>query len=111
MLQIFVEQVLRPLVLWNFGDMPFEVSCKSLLKTQAGDKLGDDKVGDGSGRGDFNRSQAMKDYWARRKANEGTISSEQQGAGATATTALSLDPATSGRILSIVRRVLCRGAA
>ncbi len=42
MLQMFVEQVLRPLVLWNFGDVPFEVSCKSLLQSQADDKQGQD---------------------------------------------------------------------
>jgi hypothetical protein len=35
MLQKFVEQVLRPLVLWNFGDIPFEISCRSLLETMA----------------------------------------------------------------------------
>lgn len=38
MLQIFVEQVVRPLVLWNFGDVPFEISVKSLLRSQADDK-------------------------------------------------------------------------
>ena len=40
-LQMFVEQVLRPLVLWNFGDIPFNVQCKSLLKTQSDDKQGE----------------------------------------------------------------------
>ena len=40
MLQGFVEQVVRPLVLWNFGDVPFEVSCKPLLSTQAENKQG-----------------------------------------------------------------------
>lgn len=40
MLQLFVEQVIRPLVLWNFGDVPFEVSCKSLLESQAENKQG-----------------------------------------------------------------------
>lgn len=40
MLQIFVEQVLRPLVLWNFGNIPFNVSCKPLLKSQAENKQG-----------------------------------------------------------------------
>ena len=40
MLQIFVEQVLKPLVLWNFGDIPFNVQCKSLLKTQTENKQG-----------------------------------------------------------------------
>jgi len=41
MLQIFVEQVLKPLVLWNFGGIPFEVSCKPLLKTQVENKQGE----------------------------------------------------------------------
>lgn len=40
MLQIFVEQVIRPLVLWNFGEVPFNVSVKSLLKTQAENRTG-----------------------------------------------------------------------
>lgn len=39
-LQMFIEQVLRPLVLWNFGDIPFNVQCKPLLKTQAENKQG-----------------------------------------------------------------------
>lgn len=42
-LQMFVEQVLKPLVRWNFGDVMFEVSVKSLLKTQSGDKQGDEE--------------------------------------------------------------------
>lgn len=45
MLQLFVEQVLRPLVLWNFGDVPFSVSCKPLLKTQADNKQGEQPGG------------------------------------------------------------------
>ncbi len=40
MLQIFVEQVIKPLVLWNFGDIPFEISCKPLLKSQVENKQG-----------------------------------------------------------------------
>ena len=110
MLQIFVEQVIRPLVLWNFGDVPFEISCKSLLKTQAQDK--GTMPGEEGVDVDLKRSQSMKDYWAKRKAVEGTISSEQQGAGAatpTASPALSLE--TRSRVLSIVQRVLRRRAA
>ncbi len=42
-LQLFVEQVVKPLVLWNFGDVPFEISCKSLLKTQSDDKQGEEQ--------------------------------------------------------------------
>lgn len=41
MLQMFVEQVIKPLVMWNFGDIPFNIQCKSLLKTQAEDKQGE----------------------------------------------------------------------
>ena len=37
-LALFVAQVLRPLVLWNFGDVPFSVCCKSLLQSQAANK-------------------------------------------------------------------------
>lgn len=44
-LQMFVEQVIKPLVLWNFGDIPFNVQCKSLLKTQAQDKGADKEAG------------------------------------------------------------------
>ena len=40
MLQVFVEQVVRPLVLWNFGDVPFNVQCKPLLKSQVENKKG-----------------------------------------------------------------------
>lgn len=41
MLQTFVEQVVRPLVMTNFGDVPFNVQCKSLLMSQADDKQGE----------------------------------------------------------------------
>jgi hypothetical protein len=51
MLRAFVEQVLRPLVLWNFGDVPFSVYCKSLLKSQASDKQGEDQGGQGGQQG------------------------------------------------------------
>ena len=41
MLQTFIEQVVKPLVLWNFGDIPFEVSVKPLLKSQVENKQGE----------------------------------------------------------------------
>lgn len=47
LLQMFVEQVVKPLVLWNFGDVPFNIQCKSLLKSQADDKQGQDQQGGG----------------------------------------------------------------
>ena len=121
LLQMFVEQVIRPLVLWNFGDIPFEVSCKSLLKSQ----MNDAGEGDGAGGGmlNYNRSQAMKDYWAKRKANEGGIDSSQQSAGESisptsttpmATPAFSIagvSNAVRTRAIEIARRVLQRKAA
>lgn len=45
-LQLFVEQVLRPLVLWNFGDIPFNVQCKPLLLTQSANKQGEEGLKD-----------------------------------------------------------------
>ncbi len=33
-LKLFVEQILRPLVRWNFGDVKFDVKVKSLIKTR-----------------------------------------------------------------------------
>lgn len=45
MLQLFVEQVIKPLVLWNFGDVPFNIQVKSLLKSQADDKQGQQQAG------------------------------------------------------------------
>lgn len=37
-LKMLVDQVIRPLVLLNFGDIAFNVACKSLLQTQVKDK-------------------------------------------------------------------------
>ena len=103
MLQIFVEQVVRPLVLWNFGEVPFEISCKSLLKSQADDKQGEQQgQGGGEGQADnLKRSQAAKDAWAKRRgpgggADNGTPPPAQAPA-------LSMDP--QDRALEIARRV------
>jgi hypothetical protein len=40
MLQLFVEQVLRPLVAWNFGKVKFDVTMKRLLETKMKAKEG-----------------------------------------------------------------------
>ena len=71
MLQLFVNGVVRPLVLWNFGDVPFNVYCKSLLKTQTDSSQGAPGQSGGNNEVNFNRSQAAKDAWAKRKVNEG----------------------------------------
>lgn len=76
MLSVFVEQVIRPLVLWNFGDVPFTIRCKSLIETQLqmqqGEQGGQDKQGGHGEIGQKNlaRSQAAKDAWKRRNANK-----------------------------------------
>lgn len=38
-LKMFVEQIIRPLVLTNYGAIPFNIACKSLLQTQAKEKI------------------------------------------------------------------------
>lgn len=45
LLQLFVEQVLKPLVLWNFGDVRWEVKVKRLLLTKADDRQGEEQGG------------------------------------------------------------------
>ncbi len=114
LLQLFIREVVRPLVLWNFGDVPFEISCKSLLHSQAEAKQG----GQGEGGPDnLKRSQAAKDVWARRKANEGYNPAQavpQQQPGAQPPPAFSIDAgnqATSAKVISILQNVLRRMAA
>lgn len=105
MLQIFVEQVVKPLVLWNFGDVPFEVSCKSLLKSQADDKQG---------------GEQQKDP---KQQQQGSQQPNQQPGGAQPpqpaappqqqppqSPAMSIDPMVRSKVLGIVRRVLRRVA-
>ena len=36
--RMLVQEVIRPLVLANFGDVPFNVACKSLLQSQVQEK-------------------------------------------------------------------------
>jgi len=106
MLQLFVEQVIRPLVLWNFGDIPFNIQCKSLLKSQADDKGGQDQQGGGDEGGapdSMKRSQAAKDSWALRKKNQAPPAAPAPGA------PMSIE--ANNRVLDIVQRVLRRGAA
>ena len=103
MLQIFVEQVVRPLVLWNFGDVPFEVSCKSLLQSQADDKKGQEQgqntqpgqpPGD-SGNGNGGPQPAPPPQMQQQPQPQ---------------PAMSMNPAVRERVLGIVQRVL-RGRA
>lgn len=105
-LQMFVEQVIRPLVLWNFGDVPFNVQCKSLLKSQSEDKKGDEEGGDSDSADpdNLNKSQAAKDAWAKKKGGAGG------GKPPEAAPALGID-STNDRVLSIVRRVMQRRVA
>ena len=109
MLQIFVDEVIRPLVLWNFGDVPFEISCKSLLKSQGDDKTGQQQGGQQEGNLDLDRSQRAKDAWARRKANEGFQPSQQQGPQPPQSPAFSHE-VISNKVQDIIHKVLKRVA-
>ena len=96
MLQMFVEQVIKPLVLWNFGDVPFNIQCKSLLKSQADDKQGQQKDQQKGGQ------PGQQPGGAPAAAPPQPNPSQPQPA-------LSLE--TNSRVLDIVRRVLQRRAA
>lgn len=63
MLKMFVDQVLKPMIRYNFGDVKWNVQVKSLIKTrtkaaQAGQGI------------DQNRSEAAKQAWATRRAGQ-----------------------------------------
>jgi hypothetical protein len=118
-LLMYVDQVVRPLVLWNFGDIPFHVECKSLLQTQSADKQGEGGISVNNGDKNFRRSQAAKDAWARRKISKGLPEqpqrqqmgppkSSQASASQNPNPAFSLDPAMNKRVLEIVNRVMSR---
>lgn len=72
MLRGFVEQVVRPLVLWNFGNVSFEIQCKSILQSQASDKMGQEQKNnaDNNGTKDLAKSDAARDAWQLRKGNK-----------------------------------------
>ncbi len=118
MLTTFIEQVVRPLVYWNFGQIPFSVSCKSLLQTQAGEKQGAGMT-DESGK-DLKKSQAAKDAWQLRKQSQGgdapadsqrpppSGDPNAHPQGPPASPSLSHGVAPSDKVLSIVNRILKR---
>ena len=114
MLRIFVNQVVRPLVLWNFGDVPFNVTCKSLLKTYTMDSQG---VGGGNPQSDvnMNRSQAAKDAWARKLSAQGRPPSDymqdKYGLTKQGSPAMSLDDYVKSRAAGIIRVIMSRRAA
>lgn len=100
-LQMFVEQVLKPLVLWNFGDIPFNVCCKSLLKSQADDKQGEES-----------RQQPGSDQipGGQNPGNQ-PPSSPPQPPGAPMPAVMSIDNDSRLRMFNTIRRVLLRRAA
>jgi hypothetical protein len=135
MLRCFVEQVLRPLVLWNFGDgqaQRFEVQCKSLLQSQASDKLGQEQQQDASSNNpnnpnkDLARSDAAKDAWQLRRGNKGLspagdnqVNTATAGNPALSTTITNVTPTIIpdlnqqqvNKIIDITRRAIQRRAA
>ncbi len=65
-LKMFVDQIIRPLVLRNFGDIPFNVYCKSLLKSNTDDTQQQGGSPQQQGDVNMNRSQSARDAWQRR---------------------------------------------
>lgn len=111
MLQIFVEQVIRPLVLWNFGPIPFEISCKSLLQSQAENKQGGVKdplpqPGPGQDTTGKQGGQPGQQPGGHPPADNGTPSPAQPPQPSRPQSALSLE--SRDRVLSIVQRVMQR---
>lgn len=97
-LQMFVEQVIRPLVKWNFGDVPFSVSCKSLLKTQSDDKMGDEKNQQKPEQG---KDQQQKPPPMPQSSNKQEVPPQSP------TPSLSMEPQDRrDKVLAIVKRVL-----
>jgi hypothetical protein len=109
-LQGFVEQVVKPLVLLNFGDVPFNIYCKSLLKTQTDSAQGAPGQSGGNNAVNFNRSQAAKDAWAKRNINKGAPqdSSPTPAAPAQAAPAMSLSNRSiiTDRMREIARKIV-----
>ena len=104
-LQMFVEQVLKPLVLWNFGDVPFAVQCKSLLKSQAEDKQGEEGQ-----QGGAQGQQHMEPGPKPTQPGAPPASPPQPQAGVqpaqpAPAMSLSTDPAVSSKVMAIVERV------
>jgi len=70
MLRMFIHQVLRPLVLWNFGKVRFNVQVKSLIKTRTKAAQGGQQ-GQQDGGPDPDRSEAAKRAWETRRGGGG----------------------------------------
>jgi hypothetical protein len=114
MLQMFVEQVIKPLVIWNFGDIPFNIQCKPLLKSQAENKQGAVKdplpqPGPGGSEGIEGQQKGMQ-------AAAGKQPGPQPAPQPTPAPALSINPVAANlavyeRAMRIANRVLRRGAA
>lgn len=103
MLGAFVKQVVAPLVKWNFGDIPFNVFCKSLLKSQTDSAQGAPGQSGGNNNVNFNRSQAAKDAWAKKKVAEGGPQPVPP-----TPAAMSHSPVVSDRLREIARKIVAR---
>jgi hypothetical protein len=106
MLQIFVEQVIRPLVLCNFGDVPFNVQCKSLLMSQSDSKQGEQQGSQSNWQA--GTSEAKQQQQQGNQAGPGV---QQKGTGPGGGQFMSLDNPTYRRALDIVSDVVRRRAA
>lgn len=90
MLRLFVDQVLRPLVLYNFGKVKFNVQVKSLIKTRTKQS----QQSQSNGNPDPNRSEAARKAWETRRQHE---SSQAM---------FSHHPLVTDRVREIARRIV-----
>lgn len=104
LLQVFVEQVIRPLVLWNFGDIPFNIQVKSLLKSQSDDKQGQDEQAGGEV-----PQQAEPKQPVPEAKPQPTNPNPNQSQPPAPQPALSME--RTNRVLDIAKKILARRAA
>lgn len=107
MLQLYVEQVVRPLVLCNFGDVPFNVQCKSLLMSQATEKQGEQQ----GAQYNWQANTSEKTMAAQQPEAAAGPGVQNKGPGPGGGQFMSLDNPIYRRALDIVNDVIRRRAA
>lgn len=107
-LRIFIDEVVRPLVLRNFGDIPFAVECKSLLQSAATNRQAQLEAEPGKG-------DPTQQVGAPGESKAPTGANAPQSAGGVPQppqvgSAMSIVAARRNRVMEIVRRALRRAA-
>lgn len=103
-LKLFVDQVVRPLVRRNFGDVKFNVQVKSLIKTHTNQAQQQQQGGQG-GEADPNRSEAAKRAWEARRSGQSQQQHDNPGQAM-----FSQQPIITDRLREIARKIAKRAA-